>query len=145
MYDWVNDVNSEPPQAVTTESNTVAESSNPPVAPTKTEVVQSGFPNQLAALASGRNTFPSEQQLNVAAANLPRPVINKQLSSFTGGGQSTTFSTHAVGSRSYDINNCAPATQTLPVPSQTQQPDIPVTTQPLLSKPSSHAVPNLSA
>ena len=52
VCDWVNDVISAPAQAVTTESNTVAESSNPPIAPTITEVVQSGYPNQLAALAS---------------------------------------------------------------------------------------------
>ena len=72
VSDWVNDVNSEPPQPVTTEANVVAESSNPPVAsttPTR-EVVQSGHPNQLAALASGLNTFPPEQQLNVAAVNI---------------------------------------------------------------------------
>ena len=77
VSDWVNYVNSEPPQPVTTEANVVAESSNPPVAsttPTR-EVVQSGYPNQLAALASGLNTFPPEQQLNVAAVNFSMPVI----------------------------------------------------------------------
>ena len=38
-----------------------------------------------------------------------------------------------------------PASQTPNLPSQTQQPVIPITTQPLLTIPSSHAVPNLSA
>ena len=52
VSDWVNDVISTPPQVVTTESNTVAESSNPRGAPTISEVVQSGYPNQIAALAS---------------------------------------------------------------------------------------------
>ena len=77
VSDWVNHVNSEPPQAVTTEANAEVESSNPPVASTTpiTEVVQSGYPNQLTALASGLNTFPPEQQLNVAAVNFSMPVI----------------------------------------------------------------------
>ena len=62
VSDCVNDVNSEPQKAVTTESDTVADPSNPQVAPTMTEVVQSGYPNQLAELAPGLNTLPPEQQ-----------------------------------------------------------------------------------
>ena len=60
-------------QAVTTEANAEAESSNPPVASTTliTEVVRSSYPNQLAALASGQNTFPPEQQLNLPLSTFP--------------------------------------------------------------------------
>ena len=142
VSDWVNDVNSAPPQAVTTESNTAAESSNPPVAPTITENVQSGYPNQLA---SGLNTFPSEQQLNVAAVNFPRPVItNSSPPSLAAVSQLPTLHIpSAVAPTTSTI--VPPASQTTLVPSQTQQPGIPVTTQLLLTIPSSHAVPNLSA
>ena len=73
VSDWINDVNSEPPQAVTTEANAVAEPSNPPVASTTptTEVVQSGYPNQIAALASGLNTFPLNSSSTLPLSTFP--------------------------------------------------------------------------
>ena len=144
VFDWINDVNSEPQQAVTTVSNTVAESSNPPVAPTITEVVQSGYPNLLAALASKLNTFPPEQQLNVAAVNLPRPVIANSSSPSLAAVSQPPFLHMPSAVAPTTLPTAPPATQTLPVPLQTQQSVIAVTTQPLLSIASSHAVPNLS-
>ena len=145
MSDWDNDVNSEPQQAVTTESNIVAESSNPSAVPTKTEVVQSGYPIYLAALAPGLNTLPSEKQLNVTAVNFPRPVItNSSPPSLAAVNQLPPLHIpSAVAPTS--STTVPPATQTLSVPSQTQQLVIPVNSQPLSTIPSSHAVPNLSA
>ena len=145
VFDWVIDVKSEPPQAVTTESNIVAESSNPPVVLTITEVVQSGYPIQLAALAPGLNTLPSEQQLNITAENFPRPVItNSSPPSLAAVNQlpSVHMPSEVAPTTSTTVT---PATQTLSVPSQTKQFVIPVTSQPLLTINSGHANPNLSA
>ena len=145
VSDWVNDVNSEQPQAVTTESNIVAESSKPPAVPTITEVVQSGYPNQLAALASGLTTLPSEQQLNITAVNFPRPVkTNSSPPSLAAVNQLPSLHIPSAVAPTTSTTT-APATQTLSVPSQTQQLVIPVTSQPLLTIPSNHANPNLSA
>ena len=76
VSDRVNDVNSEPPQAVPTESNTIAESSNPPVATTIStiKVVQRGFPDQLAALTSRVNNSSISQKPNVAAVDFHMTV-----------------------------------------------------------------------
>ena len=77
VSDWVNDVNSAPPQVVTTESNRIGESSNPPISTTTTiKVVQGGLPNQLAALAPGLNSSPIAQAPNVAAVNFHMPVTS---------------------------------------------------------------------
>ena len=145
VSDWVKDVNSEPPQAVTTESNIVAESSNLPAVPTITEVVQSSYPNQLAALAPGLNTLPSEPQLNITAVKFPRPVItNSSPPSLAAVNQLPPLHIpSAVAPTTSTI--VPPATQTLSMPSRTQQFVVPVTSQPLLTIPSSHAIPNLSA
>ena len=76
VSDWVNDVITEPPQTVNTEFSRVAESSTLPVAlTTLTEIVQSGSPNQFAALTSELINFPSAQQLNVAAVNFHKPLM----------------------------------------------------------------------
>ena len=146
MSDWVNDVNSEPPQAVTTESNIVAESSNLPAVPTITEVVQSSYPNQLAALAPGLNTLPSEPQLNITAVNFPRPVITNS-SPPLHWLQSINYRHYT-----YRLQSLLQHQQLCPPPqlrpyrySRTQQFVVPVTSQPLLTIPSSHAIPNLSA
>ena len=147
VSNWVNDVNSEPPQAVTTEANAEAESSNPPVASTTliTEVVQSSYPNQLAALASGLNTFPPEQQLNVAAVNFSMPVIPNSSPPSLAAVIHLPFR-HVPSAAAPTTSTTVPlVSQTPNLPSQTQQPAIPITTQPLLTIPSSHAVPNLSA
>ena len=147
VSDWVNDVNSEPPQPVTTEANVVAETSNPPVAsttPTR-EVVQSGYPNQLAALASGLNTFPPEQQLNVAAVNFSMPVITNSSPPSLAAVSHLPFRHVPSAAAPTTSTTVPPASQTPKLPSQTQQPVIPITTQPPLTIPSSHAVPNLSA
>ena len=148
VSDWVNDVNSEPPQAVTTEANAEAESSNPPVASTTpiTEVVQSGYPNQqLAALASGLNTFPPEQQLNVAAVNFSMPVITNSSPPSLGAVNHLPFRHVPSAAAPTTSTTVPPVSQAPNLPSQTQQPVIPITTQTLLTIPSSHAVPNLSA
>ena len=80
--DWVNEVNTEPPQTVTTESNRIGESSNPPIARTTKEIVQSSLPKQLPALTSGLNNSPFAQQPNVAA-QFSHAGYGKQLPSFT--------------------------------------------------------------
>ena len=147
VSDWVNDVNSEPPQAVTTEANAEAESSNPPVVSTTptTEVVQSGYTNQLAALASELTTFPPEQQLNVAAVNFSMPVITNSCPPSLAAVSHLPFRHVPSVAAPTTSTTAPPASQTPNLPSQTQQPVIPITTQPLLTIPSSHAVPNLSA
>ena len=123
----------------------MAESSNPPAVPTITEVVQSGCPNQLAALAPGLNTLPSEQQLKITAVNFPRPVItNSSPPSLAAVNQLPSL--HIPSAVALTTSTTVPpASQTLSVPSQTQQFVIPVPSQPLLTIPSSHAMPNFSA
>ena len=147
VSDWVNDVNSEPPQAVTTDANALAESSNPPVASTTptTEVVQSGYPNQLAALVSGLSTFTPEQPLNVAAVNFSLPVITNSSRPSLAAVSHLPFRHVPSAAAPTTSTTVPPISQTPNSPSQTQQPVISITTQPQLTIPSSHAVPNLSA
>ena len=142
VTDWVNNLNSEPPQAVTTESNTVAESSNPPAFPTITEVVQSGYPSQLAALAPALNTSPSEQQLNFFAVSFPRIVITN----------SSPPSLAAVNQLpSVHIPSAVAPTTSTTVSPRNSDPisafantTVGYSSQPLLTIPSNHAIPNLS-
>ena len=147
VSDWVNNVKSEPPQAVTTEANAVAESSNPPVASTTptTEVVQTGYPNQLVAPASGLSSFPPEQPLNVAVVNFSMPVITNCSPPSLAAVSHLPFRHVPPAAAPTTSTTVPPISQTPSLPSQTQQPVIPITTQLLLTISSSHAVPNLSA
>ena len=120
-------------------SNTVTELSNPEIASTKTAVNKNGCPIQLAAFPSGLNNLPSEQQLNVAAVTFLISVIaNNTPHSFAV--VNNYFSAHTVSSVPLTHQQVCPRISVL---SQTQQSLVPVTTQPQISIPSSHAVPNM--